>query len=442
MLKTFSICIYIHFPQITNNTGEILQLLVRRVDPEPTEKLIEIPDESIDATPMSHTTSDPPPLSPTPVSSSQLQDELGVQYSASRLDANNQFMMYIPTTDPRADLQEVAPPQMTYPPNPHLQASRLAPLVYPNTHVMKPMPPLIPESAAVPLTRLTPAMHVTEAVTPTEIPQEPVAAAMIPTAPSAPLVYPQPSKKQTLQQMADTAQQMSQATQQMAEGASANTSKQLWDQAANLNMQEKLLFLKRLAGKDKAEMLKQIPESHTKDKCEEFVATLPDVCASRQSNGFPNLSNQDPFEIDMSSGDATGIDFKIRSDPATLLSPTQIHPHQKIPQTGNAAGVDFSQHHGLSSSADKTGFGHVSKVAAAKAMYSSAVIPKAKLAKTYEHNNINPVVPPVPMPRNLLMMEGAQSGANAVAIEMPSETDSYHGAATSNKEEDIAASGG
>merc|ERR1712098_193451 len=49
---------------------------------------------------------------------------------------------------------------------------------------------------------------------------------------------------------------------------------------------------------------------------------------------------------------------------------------------------------------------------------------------------------PVPAPRSLVMMEGAQSGANAVAIEMPPEIEQgFHGAA-GNKEEEIAASGG
>ncbi|CAG5116795.1 unnamed protein product, partial [Candidula unifasciata] len=61
--------------------------------------------------------------------------------------------------------------------------------------------------------------------------------------------------------------------------------------------------------------------------------------------------------------------------------------------------------------------------------YTSA-LPKSKASKQRT---------PVPMPRNLLMMEGAQSGANAVAIEIPSESSDFFQGVAVNKEEEIAA---
>ena len=85
--------------------------------------------------------------------------------------------------------------------------------------------------------------------------------------------------------------------------------------------------------------------------------------------------------------------------------------------------------HGLTNNNPKQPRKDGSKTRAAHEAVSTAV---TKIAKV-------PVKPPVPLPRALLMMEGAPCGANAVAIEMPAEAESVK---SEPEGEEVAASGG
>ncbi|XP_005090579.1 uncharacterized protein LOC101855228 [Aplysia californica] len=405
--------------KFTSRSGEILQLQVRRVD---SGRLIDLQDECIDAGPMSDRSSQNSMVEHRP------GGDLGIN-----LQSESQFVTYVPTTDPGGDVA----PMLRYP-----YPAEQAPLVYP-THSSQnclpatpllPAAPLVPVSATIPAYRITPAMPMVEALVPTEVPSEPLTEASVPSTPEETLTCrgQVPSAPPPPQQ----------------------SSLNLWDQAANLSPEEKIRFLKRIA------------EAHHQSQRDGSTAALPDVeplCSDPSPHkpclGQNNIPNQDPFDVEGASPIPTSaqasMNFK-RGQSVEILTPTPIDTPRGSPGSNGkfprSSSVDpsssspssnpsftqapptmssFAQPR-RSASADKSA---VTKVAATKALYCSAVVPKAKLPKKVENGA------PVPMPRNLPLMEGAQSGANAVAIEMPSESESYHGAA-SNKEEEIAASGG
>ena len=185
----------------------------------------------------------------------------------------------------------------------------------------------------------------------------------------------------------------------------------VWDEAARYGMEEKIAFLKQLAEKE-AGRRSQTSKQDPFETDEEFVhnASQPqssDILIPTQvstQTGSGNLQRS-------SSCEPSGLDVTMQNQ--DLAATAQPSPRRSLSREKSV----FSQ-------------------GATNALYSSAVVPQTKLAKKVDNSSATPV----PMPRSLLMMEGAQSGANAVAIEMP-ESEAYHGASF-NKEEEIAASGG
>ncbi|CAL1539180.1 unnamed protein product [Lymnaea stagnalis] len=170
------------------------------------------------------------------------------------------------------------------------------------------------------------------------------------------------------------------------------------------------------------------------------VSRVEPLCLEPGSLGQNFLPNQDPFEI-QSDGPS-----QVEDGAHSPLIPTFAgkplvkggsNDQIKTPEDDARpfGGVQQSRVLELMTSVhDALSFNTWPAPAGSNPSYAMA---KCKVVKKGAVDSL----PPKPMPRNLLMMEGAQSGANAVAIEMPPEPDFFHGPSV-NKDEEIAASGG
>ncbi|XP_059169219.1 uncharacterized protein LOC131951000 isoform X2 [Physella acuta] len=172
------------------------------------------------------------------------------------------------------------------------------------------------------------------------------------------------------------------------------------------------------------------------------------LCTESRSLGQNFIPNQDPFEIN--SPETQQIHSSVACDIRPPLTPTTAS--KSLAQETVASSKESevaggttqpakllewvnTVHAALSFNAGQDHFPQNPPAVGGNPSYSAA-IPKCKVVKKGSENQ-----PPKPLPRYLLMMDGAQSGANAVAIEMPPEPDFFH-AASLNKDEEIAASGG
>uniref|UniRef100_A0A0B7AMW8 ZZ-type domain-containing protein n=2 Tax=Arion vulgaris TaxID=1028688 RepID=A0A0B7AMW8_9EUPU len=227
----------------------------------------------------------------------------------------------------------------------------------------------------------------------------------------------------------------------------------LWEEAAGLSTEDKLKFMKNFIGLNSHEAnglqghKKPEGESNTERRLlkENRKMSIEPLCLEQGSLGKNFIPNQDPFEVDSNvfSKYFEHVMINFEKDKSPTLTPKQAITNKC------ESNVSYIR----TSSIETDGASSVSNVELCptkqmqdmlvpsplcqttqqtRASYTSA-LPKSKVLKRV----------PVPMPRNLLMMEGAQSGANAVAIEIPSESaDFFQGVSAVNKEEEIAASGG
>lgn len=218
-------------------------------------------------------------------------------------------------------------------------------------------------------------------------------------------------------------------------GLNSLSSGSVWEQAASLSSREKLKFLKDLIpnqGQQEGQnssLITGVAAAHKQEKISSQPLLVEPLCSENGSLGKNMQANQDPFETMSSGHPSNGL------EQTHLLQPTLTPLKTRqgaTPKALNVA-VEIEADGPESGSPEKFQEAVRSPLSlVARASHQLQPLPgeKGRIGKT-------PVTPPVPLPRTLQMMEGAQSGANAVAIEIP---ESYHGAA--HKEEDGTASGG
>lgn len=385
---------YFTLLQIAKETGDILQLQVKRLD---AEQLITF--ENTD-------------------SSSENTDSSSS--NAAAITEAGQFVFYVPTTDPAGDV--------------------LQPLVYPH-------PPADMSSDV-------------DGPAPATDKNDPKW-----------LVYPHPTENkeslltqehenehpwQQLSSFQFSGQPLAPKDLNALDTVSNHSSNCMWEEAANLSIEEKVRFMRSFMeanGRNinmQAECSKQKEDNGTEESLLNDVANektevkvLP-LCSERGSLGMNFIPNQDPFEInpDASPAYMEHVMISFNDDTSPTLAPKQAAASReeiyaryfRMPsvETDGAASVSFAENfqnkqlQGLLASTQPS-----QSCTQTRAIYTSTV-PKCKVSKHI----------PVPMPRNLSIMEGAQSGANAVTIEIPSEASDFFPGSLVNKEEEIAASGG
>lgn len=216
---------------------------------------------------------------------------------------------------------------------------------------------------------------------------------------------------------------------QGSQGLNSLASGTLWEQASSLPSKEKLKFLVGLIpGKDEEKQGQNDSPVAGKNKVEllgeERVFVEP-LCEEKGSLGHVPVvyQNQDPFET-LSNGSRLSDELEQINLPKPTLTP--MKPMDK--NVGGPTNKDAQLEIEIDCS---------DKIVAPSSMTNRSS--SFKSCSVFEKNRVTKSnsVPPVPLPRTLQMMEGAQSGANAVAIEIP---ESFHGAA--HKEEDAIARGG
>ncbi|KAI8776227.1 uncharacterized protein LOC106080074 isoform X1 [Biomphalaria glabrata] len=224
-----------------------------------------------------------------------------------------------------------------------------------------------------------------------------------------------------------------------------------WEQANSLSLEKKIYYLKSMiSGSQTLEKEQSTPEKARNPNdgilLSDF-ASLNDViveplCAKPGSLGQNFIPNQDPFELEYESASE---EITQRFSP-TLIPTSAV----KNPESQQSEAFVKEKEGGTSSAAmpvkllDWMSTVHSAmsfnatppNPSNAESLAYSAAIPKCKLTKKIVEKSSFVK----PLPRNLMMMEGAPSGANAVAIEMPSEPEFFNHPV--NKEEEIAASGG
>uniref|UniRef100_A0A2C9KKG2 ZZ-type domain-containing protein n=1 Tax=Biomphalaria glabrata TaxID=6526 RepID=A0A2C9KKG2_BIOGL len=224
-----------------------------------------------------------------------------------------------------------------------------------------------------------------------------------------------------------------------------------WEQANSLSLEKKIYYLKSMiSGSQTLEKEQSTPEKARNPNdgilLSDF-ASLNDViveplCAKPGSLGQNFIPNQDPFELEYESASE---EITQRFSP-TLIPTSAV----KNPESQQSEAFVKEKEGGTSSAAMPVKLlDWMSTVHSAmsfnatppnpsntESLAYSAAIPKCKLTKKIVEKSSFVK----PLPRNLMMMEGAPSGANAVAIEMPSEPEFFNHPV--NKEEEIAASGG
>ncbi|BFZ22142.1 hypothetical protein BsWGS_25182 [Bradybaena similaris] len=239
------------------------------------------------------------------------------------------------------------------------------------------------------------------------------------------------------------------------DGAIEYNTAPLWEGAAALSAEEKLKFMMSLMEMRNYQKNNSQDSKKPEDRCDTEQGEvgsnsdgkpkmIEPLCLEPGSLGKNFVPNQDPFEVDGNVEFFDHVMINLEKDKSPTLTPKRATNNKNEPtakffrlssvETDGAASVsntdDRSQNKQLlhmlaaSKAGQSTGQGRLA--------YTSA-LPKSQAGKQRW---------PVPMPRNLLMMEGAQSGANAVAIEIPPESSDFFQVVTVNKEEEIAASGG
>ncbi|KAH9514091.1 hypothetical protein Btru_030191 [Bulinus truncatus] len=231
-----------------------------------------------------------------------------------------------------------------------------------------------------------------------------------------------------------------------------------WDKAKGLTTEKKMFYLKAMmaSGGSPSSEHEIKPQDNAKVSNDGLLlADLPSphavivepLCAQPGSLGQNFIPNQDPFELEGESASQEGIQGFLPRMCSPTLVPTSalMEPGYRQDKTltketeGGTSSVAppvklidwVSAVHSAMSFNPAT----PSPPAAGAPPYSAA-IPKCKLVKKGSEKSCTMKI----LPGNLLMMVGAQSGANAVAIEMPPEPEFFNHSV--NKDEEIAASGG
>lgn len=402
--------------KIWNVRGDILQLKVHRVDSEQPSKYVKLPCDDQFA------------VFPSCPSSAQSSSDFSFESDALEQNAIRQSLdsknvskcessdhgVFIPTTDLSCyGLPILKYPHQNYPHNEDFDRTGAAHSLSMDQDTGQVTLNPRPELVTAPVSK-SEAKEVTDADTPTIQSQEPQKEASVPTSWIYPEHYPH----------------------KVSSSASFVSSNE-WAEAASLTTDEKIGFLKNklaLANNKNVSAVSKEPKIYV-DR-QQLICRHPQY--NEQSLSKNINPNQDPFEID-------GVSTSQKSPTMPILTPTLPMQFGKFPRT-----MDAGQMRGApcleNTEAQNPAFAVFVDPAQARLSLSveksilSANTTNATMKSHRAKNHKENGSVPVPMPRNLLMMEGAQSGANAVAIEMP-ESESYHGAAC-NKEEEIAASGG
>ncbi|GFN89506.1 next to brca1 1 protein, partial [Plakobranchus ocellatus] len=258
-----------------------------------------------------------------------------------------------------------------------------------------------------------------------------------------------------------------------------------WEGAAKLPMHEKISFLKQLASSSHADYKNDENEKPQRDENisggNEDSANVDHLL--KDFDNTPNVTlfenhphllegqnvqltpqGQDPFDLDATNV-MDQVQHPFEMDNSPTLTPTKAsskkaeengscgssrerHPEACCFQFAGLSPLSYPQ---VPTAQPKPPPALPVNVPIYEGPSPSAVGPMLKLKRPCRdenqpkkvretHMNTKSTVrPPVPLPRALLMMEGAQSGANAVAIEMPSEAEPCK---VEQGEEEVAASGG
>ena len=319
--------------------------------------------------------------------------------------------IFIPTTDPQGILEYPHPDLAQNSDTVDSNVNRH--LVYPRpdrpkTHVVLPISRDLDPASHVPVTQVevTPGDGMFEACVPTTQPQMPeTEASTQPPTQSQAWVYPDNYPHKT-------------------NSSSTFVRPEQWSALSNLSIADKLSFLKELSQKSR------------NGKVNPLVPSASSILKARSTSDDRARSTDErcPFDIGGFSA-SSGVPV------SGVLTPERLDKISRCASAGSGSrNLLASQRPAL----DEKGL--PMKLPKRRSSPSGRCIFDSRTQTVAVSTGQAGKIPkresgvPVPMPRNLLMMEGAQSGANAVAIEMP-ESESYHGAAC-NKEEEIAASGG